>query len=207
MPGTMSRDDLIADLKSSLQDAAKVFTASNDADFDRHLDAAALDMGRVSPRTLLGSATLVADQFNYPAPADLLSFKSDLWSVGARSIQPWEKSYPGRLPSIAISMNGAAREIHLNPAPTAHQISVLGSAFKFYYYAAHSISDTAASTSILPGDRGLLLLRAQAEAMKEMSMRNISKPVTMRDGLSQGPRNGTPQYLFEVLMKLFEGAI
>lgn len=204
MSGTLSRADLKADLKASLQDAAKVFTAANDADFDRHLDAAALDMCRIRPRTLLGSLTLVADQFNYAAPADFLSFKSYLW--GLSRPQPWEKHYTGRLPDVRSAMNGSTRELHLLPAPTAQQIGVLGSSFKFYYYAAHSIGDTAAATTIQVGDRGLLLLRAQAEAMKEMSMRNIGKPVAMRDGLSQGPRNGTPQYLFEVLMKQFEGA-
>ena len=204
MPGTMTRADLAADLKVSLQDAAKVFTAANDADFIRHLDAAALDMGRVRPRTLLGTLTLVGDQFNYPAPADFLSYKSALWGV-ARA-QPWEKSYPGRLPDVRTAMNGAVRELHFLPAPTSAQISALGSSFKYYYFAAHSIGTLATDTTIQAGDRGLLLLRAQAEAMKEMSMRNISKPMTMRDGISNGPRNGTPQYLFELLMKLFEGA-
>lgn len=204
MAGTMSRADLKADLKLSLQDAAKVFTAANDADFDRHLDAAALDMGRIRPRTLLGSLTLLAEQYNYAAPADFLSFKSYLWGIGKP--QPWEKNYTGRLPDVRSAVNGSTRELHLLPAPTGHQISVLGSAFKYYYYAAHSIGTNAADTTIQAGDRGLLLLRAQAEAMKEMSMRNIGKPVQLRDGISQGPRNGTPQHLFEVLMKQFEEA-
>lgn len=207
MPGTMSKADLFADYKASLQDAANVFTAAADADFYRHLDAAALDMGRVRPRTLLGTITLVAEQYNYAAPADLLSYKSDLWGIGARSYKPWETNYPGRLPDVRVAVNGATREIHFLPAPTAAQITVLGAAFKYYYFAAHSIGTAAADTTILPGDRGLLLLRAQAEAMKEMAMRNIGKPVSMRDGISNGPRNGTPSFLFETLMKTFEGAI
>lgn len=206
MAGTMTRADLVADLKASLQDAAKVFTATNDADFSRHLDAAALDMGRVRPRTMLGTVTLVAEQFNYTAPADLLSYKSDLWGIPGRRINPWETTYPGRLPDVRSAVSGATRELHFLPAPTTAQITVLGSAFKFYYFAAHSIGATAADTTMQAGDRGLLLLRAQAEAMKEMSMRNIAKPVSMRDGLSQGTRNGTPQYLFEQLLKMFEGA-
>lgn len=206
MAGTMSRADLLADYKASLQDANKVFTAINDADFSRHLDAAALDMVRVRPRTLLGTITLVAEQYNYAAPADFLTYKSDLWSVSARRISPWEKSYPGRLPDVVSAVNGTTRELHFLPAPTAAQIASLGSSFKYYYFAAHSIGAQAADTTILPGDRALLLVRAQAEAMKEMAMRNIGKPVQLRDGISQGPRNGTPQHLFEVLMKLFEGA-
>jgi hypothetical protein len=35
-------------------------------------------------------------------------------------------------------------------------------------------------------------------------MRNVGKPVSMRDGISGGTRNGTPTYLFEALMKEFE---
>lgn len=206
MAGTLSRADLVADLKASLQDAAKIFTAASDADFIRHLDVAALEMGRVRPRTLLGSVTLVADQFSYSAPADLLSYKSDLWGIPAKRIPAWDKSYPGRLPDIRVAVNGALRELHFLPAPTAAQITVLGAAFKFYYFAAHAIGTAAADTTIQAGDRGLLLLRAQAESMKEMAMRNIGKPVSMRDGLSQGTRNGTPQYLFEQLLKMFEGA-
>jgi hypothetical protein len=206
MSGSLSRDDLVADLKASLQDSAKVFSAVNDDDFVRHLNAAALDMGRIRPRTMLGTITLEAERFNYAAPADLHSYKFDLWSSPARRIQPWERNYPGRLPDVTLCGSGAAREIHFTPAPTAQQIAVLGSTFKFYYFAAHSIGAQVIDTTIQAGDRGLLLLRAQAEAMKELAMRNINKPVAMRDGLSQGPRNGTPQYLFEQLMKLFEGA-
>lgn len=202
----MSQADLVADLKASLQDAAKLFVAASDADFIRHLVAAALDMARKRPRTLLGTLTLVADQDAYDAPADFVSFKSDLWGIGARRYQPWETNYPGRLPDVSVVGDVGAQVIYLSPAPTAFQIGVLGSAYKFYYYAAHSISATAASTTIKAADRGLLLLRAQAEAMKEMAMRNIGKPVSMRDGLSQGPRNGTPSFLFETLMQQFEGA-
>lgn len=206
MAGTMTRADLVADLKASLQDAAKVFTAANDADFSRHLDAAALDMGRVRPRTMLGTITLIADQYNYTAPADLLSYKSDLWGIPGRRIHPWESSYPGRLPDVRSAVSGTTRELHFLPAPTAAQITALGAAFKFYYFAAHSIGAAAVDTTIQAGDRGLLLLRAQAEAMKEMAMRNIAKPVSLRDGMSQGPRNGTPGYLFEQLLKMFEAS-
>jgi hypothetical protein len=204
MAGTMSKADLVADLKASLQDAANIFTAEADADFERHLLAAALDMARKRPRTLLGTLTLVAEQFNYAAPADFHAFKSYLW--GLNRAKPWEANYPGRLPDVRSAVNGSTRELHFLPAPTGAQIAALGSDFKYYYYAAHSIGATAAETTIQAADRGLLLLRAQAEAMKEMAMRNIGKPVSMRDGLNNGPRNGTPSYLFETLMNQFEGA-
>ena len=202
----MSQAELVADLKASLQDAAHVFIATADADFIRHLDAAALDFTRVRPRTLLGEITIVADQFNYAAPADLLTYKSALWGVNRYS-QPWEKSWPGRLPDVRVAENAGVRELHFFFFFTSQQIAVLGSAFKFWYFATHVIGTDEADTTILSGDRGLLLLRAQAEAMKELAMRNIAKPVQMRDGVSSGPRNGTPSYLFETLMEYFEGRV
>jgi hypothetical protein len=201
----MTRAELAADLKASLQDAASVFTAPDGADFLRFLDKAALDFYRVRPRTLLGELTLVADQFAYEAPDDLLAYKSALWGTDRR-IQPWEKSWPGRLPDVYLCEDGGARALHFLPAPTAQQISVLGSTYKYWYFASHQIGDTEADTTILSGQRGLLLLRAQAEAMREMAMRNISKPVQMRDGVSSGPRNGTPAALYAALMKEFEEA-
>ncbi|SCX40349.1 hypothetical protein [Nitrosospira sp. Nsp1] len=206
MPEIMSRAELIADLSESLHDASSIFAAENGGDFRRHLDAAAQDMGRVRPRTLLGIITLVADQEAYEAPADIQIFKSALWGV-SRTARPWERSWTGRLPDVRLAMNGNTPEMHLLPAPTAPQISVLGSAYKFYYFAAHSVSADAAQTTIVHGDRGLLLLRAQAEAMRELAVRNVSKPVSMRDGISGGTRNGSPTYLFEALMKEFESRI
>jgi hypothetical protein len=199
----MTRGQLALELKDSLQDAASVFAADEGADFLRFIDAAALDFYRVRPRTLLGELTLVAEQFNYPAPDDLLCYKSAMWGVNRYS-HPWEKSWPGKLPSVYLSENGGVRELHFLPAPSAHQIAILGSVFKYWYFAAHEVGDEEADTTILSGDRGLLLLRAQAEAMKEMAMRNIGKPVQMRDGVSSGPRNGTPAALYEQLMKDFE---
>ena len=204
MPGSMSQADLVADLKASLQDAADVFSAANDADFKRHLDMAALDFTRFRPRTMLGQVTLVADQVEYAAPSGCMVFKSSLWGVSRA--KPWETSWPGRLPNAMVVEGASSRELHLSPPPSAEQITVLGATYKFYYFARHVIDATAANTSIQSGDRGLLLLRAQAEAMKEMAMRNIKKPVQMRDGLSSAPRNGTPSALYEILWKQFEKA-
>lgn len=201
----MSQTDLVADLKASLRDSADVFTAAADADFIRHLDLAAGDLGRFRPRTLVGTLTLTADVDLYAAPADISSFKSHLWGISPRAAQkPWEKGYPGRLPNVSVSEVGGVQAISLNPPPTAFQIGVLGSEFRYYYFARHLVGATAADTTVRSADRGLLLLRAQAEAMKEMAMRNIKKPVAMRDGLASAPRNGTPSALYQALMDEFE---
>lgn len=208
MPGTMSEADLVADLKASLQDAASVFVAVSDADFKRHLGAAALDFARVRPRTLLGSLTLTADLAEYATPADFHAFKCDLWGVAPTARpQPWEKSWPGVLPRVVVAESGGARKLVLAPAPSANQIAVLGTEYRYYYYARHEIGAQASGTTIAAGDRGLLLLRGQAEAMRELAMRNMHKPVQMRDGLTGAPRNATPSYLFEAFMTQFQEAV
>lgn len=207
MAGTMSGKDLVEDLKASMLDCATVFTAAGDADFRRHLDAAAQDFQRIRPRTVVGSLTLVADQAEYTAPADLVGYKAHLWGITPRqSPQPWEPTWPGRLPVVRFLEASGTRKLYLDPAPSAGQINVLGSDFRFYYWARHSVDhSTDGNTTTVPlADRALLLLRAQAEAMKEMSLRNIKKPMSLRDGLSSMPRNGMPQYLWGELMKEFE---
>lgn len=204
----MSEASLVGDLKASLQDAAKAFTAANDADFKRHLAVAALDFGRKRRRTLVGAAVLIADQARYAVPDKFFAFKSSLWGISpVLAPKPWERGYPGRLPDVLVVEEAdGTKKLELTPAPTSSQISVLGSDFRFYYYAGHAIGAAAAGTTIFDGERQLLLLRAQAEAVRELSMRNVAKPATLRDGVTGTPRNGTPAYLFEVLMKEFEAA-
>lgn len=205
MPGTMSKADLITDLKASLLDAATVFKAPADADFVRHLEHAALDLGRKRPRTLVGEVTLVADTPNYPVPADLLQIKLPLWgSAERRQRNPWARDWPGQLPRATVVNVAGGQELWLDPAPTTAQIAQLGTAYKFFYFAGHQIADAANDTTVQPVDRGLLLLRAQAEAMKELAARNMHKPVQLRDGMSGTPRNATPAALYAQLMEEFE---
>ena len=205
MSGTMSRADLVADFKASLHDAAEVFTAANGADFSRLLDVAALDFARLRPRTLIGSVTLSTGTADYALPVDFHQYKTDLWADPGRA-KPWEKSWPGRLPSIRVAEIAGEKRLVFFPAPTAQQITLFGSSFKFYYFARHVIGTAETDTSIDAADRGLLLLRAQAEALRELAMRNIGKPVALRDGLNSAPRNGTPAALYQVLLDEFNQA-
>lgn len=201
----MSQDDLVADLKASLQDAAGVFTAAGDADFIRHLDLAAQGFARYRPRTLVGALTLEAEVPLYTAPADMHGVKSHLWGIAPLPARkPWEKGYTGRMPDLRLTELDGANVLCIDPPPSAAQIATLGTTFRYYYYGRHAVAVDAVNTTIRPGDRGLLLLRAQAEAMKEMAMRNIKKPVQMRDGLASAPKNGTPSALYQALMDEFE---
>lgn len=198
MPGTMSRADLVADLKASLRDAATTFTAAADADFVRHLDKAAADSHRVRPRTLIGEVSLLAGEGEYAAPADILRFKSAIWGVrGASSPQPWDKSWPGPLPRCRL-IDG--NQLSLTPVPSAQQLGLLGNAYRFYYVAKDAIGDAAENTTIAPVDRDLLLLRAQAEALLELSLRDSVRPVQVGGGYGQQAKTGTPAALHEQLM-------
>ena len=56
-----------------------------------------------------------------------------------------------------------------------------------------------------PADRNLLLIRATAQAMTELSHHNLAKPVVLgSNGVGAMPKNGTPAALADQLLKLFE---
>lgn len=205
MPGTMSQADLVADLKGMLMDAANKFTDASDLDLIRCLDNAARDLGRFRPRTLSGSVTLVADQNNYAAPADYLRFKFSYWGLAERNTyQPWQGKFPQRLPSVQTIEGASGLELMLLPAPTAQQITDLGSTYRFLYFAGHVIGADAANTSVQLGDRHLLLLRAVAEALFNLAANGITKPVQLGPGVGSMPKNGSPGALAEQALKDFE---
>lgn len=204
---TMALADLIADLKTSLHDSAAVFKAPADADFERFLLQALPDMGTKRPVTRLGSLTLVADVARYAVPqTDFAAYKTDLWAEAALLPRPWEASWPGATPRVSATWDGAAWWLEFEPGPTYKHLAVFGSTFKFWYYGRHVVDAVAANTTVHANDRGLLLLRAQAEAMRELSIRAATKPVQLRDGLSGVARNSTPAALHEMLLKLFAEA-
>lgn len=201
----MDRGTLIDQLQDSLHDSASVFSPGGGLDFERFLDRAADDLGRVRPRVVKAELSLEAGQNAYLAPADFAAVAEVFWGRRERrERQPWDSDWPGRLPRARELSVSGTRYLWLDPAPTAAQISALGASWEYTYFATHAIGDTEAETTVRDGDVGLLLLRAQAEAMKELALRNMHKPVSLRDGLSGAPRNGHPAALYEQLMKDFE---
>jgi hypothetical protein len=204
MAGTMSLVDLVADLKSSLHDSAAVFNAAADADFVRFLNQALLDMGWKRPVTRLGQLALASGEANYSLVdyPDFYNYKTHLWDMQVHR-QPWEPGYPGAVPRVSCYKDGVGAHLAFEPAPSAAHIAVRGSAFKFYYFARHVIGAAAVDTTVAAADRGLLLLRAQAEAVLELILRNLAKPVAMRDGLSGVARNSTPRALHDALLLAF----
>lgn len=201
----MSKADLVLDLRRMLGSAADKFQEENDADFQRHLDVAAFELGRVRSRTLVGSVTLVADQDNYPAPTDLVQVKWPIWGTKERlRRRPWDPNWPATLPRLFLVESGGARELRLDPAPTAAQIVDLGAAYRFYYYAAHTVADAADQTTVRAADRPLLLVRAMAQALSELANQATTKPVQLGDGIGSLPKNGTSAALAKAALELFD---
>ncbi|MCV2349345.1 hypothetical protein [Paucibacter sp. Y2R2-4] len=198
----MTQADVLDDLQRSLHDAASVFSAPDQADWKRHLQTALAAFSRKRRRTLLGTITLQAEQDIYPLPAEVqaefIDYKTHLW--GNKPCKPWSKGYAGALPRVKEQ----AGALVFDPAPSAAHLAAFGSSFRFWYFAQHRLDATGSTVQAV--DRPLLLLRAQAEALRELSMRNINKPVTVRDGFSGTPRNSTPAALYAQLLAEFEGA-
>jgi len=202
---SMSQADLVQSLIDQLADSASVF---ENEDFESFLDAAAADLSQYRPRLMNTSLTLLGDTELYTAPSDYISFHSSSWGKWERRRRKvWDENYPSYLPKIYFIEDAGEKKLFLSPAPSAEQISDFGSLYQFRYFATHIISTDGMKTSILNSDRHLLLLRAMAEAAKTMAMRNISKPVRLRDGLSNGPRNGTPAALYKQLMDEFRAQV
>lgn len=204
MSGTMSIPDLVEDLKAILMDASNAFTKPTD--FQRHLTVATFDLARVRPRTVLGTLTLVADQPNYAAPADLLKPKSSTWGTAQRrQFKPWEEGYPGRLPSISVVENAGALQLWLDPAPSLSQILTFGAAYPYFYLARHQLAEVENQTTIALADKPLLLVRATAQALQELAHNKYTKPVQLGGaGVPSMPKNGTAAALADQMMDLFE---
>ena len=207
----MSKADLVASLKASLHDAASVFVvdgAEPDVEFERFLLQALPDMQLKRAATRLGSVTITANFPRFAVGADnvgFAAFKTSLWGDNC-TIRPWEPTYPGAPPRVSAAFADQQWWLNFDPAPTSRQVSAHGSQFDFWFFAEHAIGTLAADTTINQQDRGLLILRAQVEAMRELSIRNAGKPVQLRDGFSGTPRNSTAAALYAELLRQFESA-
>lgn len=205
MSGSMGLSDLSEDLRGMLMSAADKFDPDGLA-FARHLQIAALDLGRFRRRTLAASLALIANQETYAAPANFVEFKVTTWGDKQRACRaPWQTNYPGSPPRVRVSEIALnTLQLHLLPAPTAAQISDLGAAFTFFYYAGHVVHDDPAATTVRSCDRHLLLMRATAAALQELAHRGSTQPVKLGDGFGAMAKNGTPAALASEALALFE---
>ncbi|MCD5329602.1 hypothetical protein ACFFU8_17765 [Chromobacterium piscinae] len=201
---------LAQSLRASMLGAAEEFDREPErgslAQFQRLLQVALDDYSRRRPLIVLGRLQLEAERVVYDCPADLVAVQAFDWGRADKARLPvWADGWPGRLPDMRVSRDGDRRVLYLMPAPSARQIGLLGSAAAYRYRSRHTLDEQ--GSTIPAGDEPLVLLRAQAEAMRELAISHAVTPYQVRDGISATPRNGTPSYLHTVLMEEFERRI
>lgn len=199
--GDMTRAGLAASLEKSLMDSASVFGG----EFGRLLDCALEDYSRRRPRVLAGKLQLEPGRITYPCPADYRALGAVFWASAQRqTLKPWQPGFPVRLPRLSVIHTETGRQFMFDVPPTSDQIGCYGAEYPYTYHALHALGDDSGRTTVPEHDRGLLLLRATAEAMREMSMRNVKKPISTQDTIGGQTRTGTPGALFEIFMEAFE---
>ncbi len=178
-----------------------MFTATDDADYLRHLTVAGSDLHRVRPKHTIFTVHLEVDQERYMAPNDLYSPRFTTWGNkvksrnNAWSTSSWLRNWTP--PKLRLILDAGSPMVELDPPPSSREITCFGSAMQINYNALWLL------TEVQPVNRHILLLRAQAEAMQELANRGIAKPVQLRDGQSQGAANGSPAAMHGALMKQF----
>ena len=125
--GDMSQDSLVADLKSTLNQAAEFFKTAADADYKRHLDAAAADMSRIRPRILKATLTLASETSEYDAPANIKRVTRTDWGRAERKQrQPWNADYIHDLPDLSVIETDSGTKLELSREITAAELADIG---------------------------------------------------------------------------------
>lgn len=195
----MTLTELRTALKASIHDAGNTLS---DADLDRALTAAAHAMQLKRPRILTASFTVSMGTTTYSeVPSDLVRVHRVTW--GSVCPPRWDLrmygySNPQPRPRLYV-VGSPTRQFILSPAVTQDQLRIFGTQFDYEYVADHVVSETPGETTIASSDRALLLLRAQAEALKELAMRAVVRP-TPTSGRTGSTGDGT-RALWQDLMK------
>ena len=187
-------------LTSSMLDSKRMF---KDEDYPRLLRTALAALNAVRPLHKVEVLELEAWQALYPCPEDLNSVFACWWGRSYKAHAAiWADDYPGRLPEWRVLPGAQGRLLQAQPAPSARQIQILGNRCELEYCADHVLTDTACTLDSELLD--LLHLRAQAEAMRDLAMRNATTSYQLREGIGSVPKNGTPAYLYQELLAEFE---
>lgn len=189
--------DLVNQLQTVLMDAGEKFEGR----LEGIIETALRDFSRRKPLTLQGEITLQADVDCYPAPAGLIDVKVHQWGRAQRRLPFWDPSYPRNLPRVYVRED-APGMLQLSFPPSADQIARLGARFPFTYNADRTIQD--GNVPVLGRDVDILLIRAQAEVMRQLANQNIGRPIATRDVVGSQPRNGTPAALCELYLSQFK---
>ena len=201
----MNRPDLLKAYSDSLLDSQRAFKAD---DFGRHMDTALRELAQFYPRRMLAELNAMPMQREYECPADLIEVLATHYGRAEKAQrQPWDAGYPTqRLPDVTVKYRAdGSRYLQVFPAPSYQLLAQIGAVVGYEYSAAHVVTDT--YSSLTPVLVQLTILRAQAEAMRELAMRNSSMPTQVKDSLTNTPANGTPSCLYQLLMDEFYGRV
>ena len=201
----MNRPDLLKAYSDSLLDSQRAFKAE---DFERHMDTALRDLTQFRPRRMLAELNAMPMQREYECPADLIEVLATHYGRAEKAQrQPWDAGYPTqRLPEVTVQYRAdGSRYLQVFPAPSYQLLAQIGTVVGYEYSAGHVVTDS--YSSLTPVLVHLAILRAQAEAMRELAMRNSSMPTQVKDSLTNTPANGTPSYLYQLLMDEFYGRV
>lgn len=197
---TVRRDDVIERFRASLLDSAHAFQP---ADLARLVDVAVIAYSERRPLEREGVLKVRARRAIYPCPPDLECVITCHWGRAEKTErQPWDDNYPGHLPELSVSSTYMGTVLKLSPAPSADLIARIGEECHYTYGAVNRLDD--AGSSLTDGAVQLVILRAQVEAMRELAQKAVTRPVQLRDGVSNAPRNGTPAAMYGYLLEEFE---
>lgn len=199
----MKRSELLLLFKGSMNNSNRLFK-NDGSSYERHFDIALADLNLWRPLIIYDSLSVIAGQSYYECPKDLNKPISCFYGRGHKARgYPWDDDYVGQLPEIRVVFNkDRSRSLQLMPPPSSRQIQVLGSECSYTYSADHFLNEE--GSSLTSNEENLLILRAQAEAMREAAISNVTEPQTMREGLTSTPKNGTPAYLYSELLSEFK---
>ena len=197
----MNRPNLLKAYSESLLDSQRAFKAE---DFERHMDTALRELTQFRPHRVLAELNVLPMQREYECPADLVQVLATHYGRAEKmQRQPWDAGYPTqRLPDVKVRYRAdGSRYLQVFPAPNYQLMAQIGAVVGYEYSAGHVVTDS--YSSLTPVLVHLAILRAQAEAMRELAMRNSSMPTQVKDSLTNTPANGTPSYLYTLLMNEF----
>ena len=201
----MNRPDLLKAYSDSLLDSQRAFKAD---DFGRHMDTALRELAQFYPRRMLAELNAMPMQREYECPADLIEVLATHYGRAEKAQrQPWDAGYPTqRLPEVTVQYRAdGSRYLQVFPAPSYQLLAQIGTVVGYEYSAGHVVTDS--YSSLTPVLVHLAILRAQAEAMRELAMRNSTQPTQIKDSLTNTPANGSPSYLYQLLMDEFYGRV
>lgn len=199
----MKRSELLTLFKNSMNNSNRLFK-SDGSSYERHFEIALSDLNLWRPLVIYDALNVAAGQSCYPCPEDLNKPISCFYGRGHKARgNPWDDDYVGQLPEIRVVFNkNRQRSLQLTPPPTDRQIRILGASCSYTYASDHFLSEE--GSSLTSNEENLLVLRAQAEAMREAAINNVTEPQTLREGLTTTPKNGTPAYLYSELLSEFQ---